>query len=81
MAVRSAGGPDIALVGDGYPLVVEYGPVELNESALRCLISAVPGRGSDMSAGAVVPLPLLVLLSCVSSFANLIRFSSVCTLD
>ncbi len=35
IAVRRAGGPDIALEGDGYPLAVEYGPVELKKSALR----------------------------------------------
>ncbi len=43
IAVRCVGGPVIALEGDGYPLVDEHGPVELKESALRCLNSRVLG--------------------------------------
>ena len=76
---RDTGGPDVMLEGDGSPLVDladEYVPPEPIDSNLRCLVST-PLRGGSWHS---VWLAILLLLVVLSSWANLGRLPSDCTL-
>ena len=72
---RRGGGPDVILGGDGSPLVTVWRPTELTEPTLRRARSVLPDRESRPSSW-LITLPLLVVLSWVSSGANLGRFHS-----
>ena len=79
MTARDTGGPNVMLEGDGSPLVDladECGPTEPIDSSLRCLESTPLWRGSWHS----VWLPKLPLLVVLSSWTNLGRLPSGCTL-
>ena len=79
MPVRDIGGPDVMLEGEGSPLVDftdELGPTELLDSNLGCLESTPLWGGSWHS----VWLPKLPLLAVLSSWTNLGRLPSNCTL-
>ena len=79
MPALDTGGPDVMLEGDGSPLVDEYGPPEPIESNLRCLVST-PLRGRSGHSVWLAKLPLLVVLFVLSSWTNLGRLPSDCTL-
>lgn len=79
MPTRDTGGPDVMLEGDGSPLVDladECGPTEPIDSNLGCLESTPLWGGSWHS----VWLPKLPLLVVLSSWTNLGRLPSNCTL-
>ena len=72
---RRRDGPDVILAGDGSPLVAIWRPTELTEPTLRRARSVLPDRDSGPSCW-LITLPLLVVLSWVSSGANFGRFPS-----